>query len=174
MLLFVLTEAALFALLLSAYFYIRFTNEGTWPQDGLEVPELTKPIVMTVVILLAGAATFLAGRSASRGRRPALLLAATLVLGAAFVGLQAWEYVDTLELFTPQENAYASLFFTITGVHGAHVALGILLAGWALFAVGADEPGRSRTILRATALYWLFLPIAWLLIFASLYLSVRL
>jgi heme/copper-type cytochrome/quinol oxidase subunit 3 len=171
MLLFVLTEAALFALLLASYFSIRFRNTGPWPQGGLEEPQLVKPAVMTAVILTAGATAFLAVRA--EGRRRTGLLALTLLLGALFVGLQAWEYVDTLALFSPQANAYASLFFTITGVHGAHVALGLLLLAWALFCAHTAEAEKARRTVHVTSLYWLFLPVAWLFVFVLLYLTVR-
>ena len=133
MLLLVATEAALFALLLASYFDIRFQAEGAWPPDGIAPPNLLRPAAMTLLLMASSIPAYLAETSIRRGdrRRMLLCLAATMLLGAAFLGLQVWEYVDNLALFKPQTDAYGSLFYTVTGLHGCHVVVGLLLLAWA-------------------------------------------
>jgi heme/copper-type cytochrome/quinol oxidase subunit 3 len=172
MLLFVATEVALFSLLLASYFFVRFTASGPWPEGGIAVPSLGRPIAMTAILALAAVAVVVAGRKA--GTRSGLaLLGAALVAGVAFIGLQAWEYADSLDRFRPRDNAYASLFYTITSVHGVHLVLGVLLVAWVAGNVLARGPGRPSTI-AILSIYWVFLAVAWVFVFAALYLSVRL
>ena len=134
MLLFIATEAALFLLLLAAYFYVRVHSHDGWPPAGEEKPKMLRPVIMTGLLMVSSVPAYVAERSARRGqqRRLLLSLAATFVLGAAFLGLQAWEYSDSLTRLSPHDSAYASLFYTVTGVHGAHVAIGLLLLTWTL------------------------------------------
>src|ERR1044072_5417338 len=101
MLLLIATEAALFALLLASYFYVKFQTEGPWPPDGIADPKLGKPIAMTVLLMVSSIPAYLAERNAKRGDRRALVLAlaATLALGAAFLALQIWEYTEKAKLF---------------------------------------------------------------------------
>src|SRR4026209_1779591 len=141
MLLLIATEAALFALLLASYFYTKFQTEGPWPPDGIADPKLAKPIVMTRPPMGSGGRVvrsrtpaYLAEGNGRRGNQRGLVLAlaATLVLGGAFLAMQVWEYTEKVDLFTPRTNAYGSLFYTITGLHGMHVIAGLVLLLWTL------------------------------------------
>ena len=176
MLLLVATESAMFLALLAAYFFVR-VHSPEWPQGGAEAPKLLRPVIMTLLLMASSVPAYLAERSAKRGQqgRLRLSLLATLLLGAAFLGLQAWEYSDSLERMSPHDSAYASLFYTITSVHGAHVALGLLLLLWTLVAAlaGRFSPERNLAV-QNVALYWHFVHAVWLAVFASLYLSVAL
>jgi heme/copper-type cytochrome/quinol oxidase subunit 3 len=177
MLLFIATEAALFLVLLAAYFYVRVRSGGDWPQHGAEKPKLLRPAIMTALLMASSVPAYLAEHSAKRGRQGALRLslAAVLVLGAAFLGLQAWEYSDSLGRMSPHDSAYASLFYTITSVHGAHVAVGLLLLSWTLVMAlaGKFTPERNLAV-QNVSLYWHFVHAVWLGVFGSLYLSVAL
>lgn len=173
MLLLIATEAALFALLLASYFYVRFQTDGAWPPDGIAAPKLLKPAVMTVLLMASSIPAYLAERNARRGDRRGLVasLAATLVLGSAFLALQAWEYSEKLDLFTPHTNAYGSLFYTITGLHGAHVIVGLLLLCWTLvFALRGAFTAERHLAVQNVSLYWHFVHGVWLVVFTSLYL----
>lgn len=177
MLLLIATEAALFAVLLASYFYIRFRDAGPWPPEGMADPSLLVPALMTVLLTASSVPAYLADRSVRRGdvERLQLYLGATLVLGACFLGLQAWEYSDKAGLFRPQTNTYGSLFYTITGLHGMHVVVGLVLLAWVLAWSFAGRYGRDRHLaVEVTSLYWHFVHIAWLAVFLSLYLSPRL
>jgi heme/copper-type cytochrome/quinol oxidase subunit 3 len=176
MLLLIATEATLFALLLVSYFYERFEAVGPWPPDGAD-PKLLVPAVMTGLLMLSSIPAYLADSSIRRGEveRLRLYLASTLLLGAAFLALQAWEYSDELELLRPQTNAYGSLFYTITGLHGAHVIVGLLLLGWVLLWAFRGRYGAHRHLaVEISSLYWHFVHVVWLFVFLSLYLSPRL
>jgi heme/copper-type cytochrome/quinol oxidase subunit 3 len=177
MLLLIATEGTLFALLLVSYFYERFESVGPWPPDGIAEPKLLVPALMTTLLMASSVPAYLADTSIRRGEvdRLRLYLASTLVLGAAFLGLQAWEYSDKLGVFRPQTNTYGSLFYTITGLHGAHVIIGLLLLGWVLVWALRGRYGADRHLaVEISSLYWHFVHIVWLFVFLSVYLSPRL
>lgn len=176
MLLFIATEATLFLVLCAAYFYLRFKSAPAWPPGGIAEPKLTIPLVMTALIVSSGVPAYMAEAGIRAGNRARLewgLLTAAL-LGALFLLVQAHEFVVRAEQFAPETNAYGSLFFTITGLHAAHVASGVLVVLWALVRTwqGAFSPQR-HTGVQAAALYWQFMWLSWLLVLATLYLSPR-
>lgn len=177
MLLFIATEATLFATFILSYFFLRFQSTPRWPPDGIEQPTLLLPSIMTVVLLSSSVPMHLADVGIRRGSRTRLRvgLLASFVLGGAFLGLQVFEYAEKLKEFTPQANAYGSLFFMITGFHGAHVAGGLLLNLWVQIQAGRGffGPDRHGTV-RNVALYWHFVDAVWIAIFSSLYLGAAL
>ncbi len=173
MLLLIATEAALFALLLASYFYVKFQTKGPWPPGGIADPKLAKPIVMTVLLMVSSIPAYLAERNARRGdqRGLVLALAATLVLGSAFLAMQIWEYTEKAKLFTPHTNAYGSLFYTITGLHGMHVIAGLVLLLWTFgFALRGAFTAERHLAVQNVSLYWHFVHGVWLFVFVSLYL----
>jgi heme/copper-type cytochrome/quinol oxidase subunit 3 len=176
MLLLISTEATLFALLLVSYFYERFESVGPWPPEGAD-PKLLVPALMTALLMASSIPAYLADSSIRRGEvdRLRLYLASTLLLGLAFLALQAWEYSDKLDALRPQTDAYGSLFYTITGLHGAHVIVGLLLLGWVLVWASRGRYGAHRHLaVEISSLYWHFVHVVWLFVFLSLYLSPRL
>lgn len=172
MVMFVLTEALLFANLIFAYLYVRARSTSEWPPDGVRPPELALPAVLTVVLVASSVPAQLAGREAHAGRwrRVPVLLLATGASGLVFLGLQAVEYARTSEHLTPRTNAYGSLQYTITGFHGAHVALGVGLLLWAAARCWRRPP--RPAVVESVVLYWHFVDAVWLVILAVLYLSV--
>jgi heme/copper-type cytochrome/quinol oxidase subunit 3 len=175
-LLFIVTEATLFALLLVSYFYLRFEEPGPWPPAGDEPPKLLIPLIMTLLLMASSVPAYLADKSIRRGEvdRLRLYLASTLVLGAAFLGLQAFEYHSELDILRPQSDAYGSLFYTITSLHGAHVVVGLALLGWVLVWAFRNHYGADRHLaVEISSLYWHFVHVVWLFVFLSLYLSPR-
>jgi heme/copper-type cytochrome/quinol oxidase subunit 3 len=177
MLLLITTEATLFALLLVSYFYVRFESVGTWPPAGIAAPKLLVPALMTLLLMASSVPAYLADASIRRGEvdRLRLYLASTLFLGAAFLALQLWEYSDKLDVLRPQDDAYGSLFYTITGLHGAHVIAGLVLLGWVLAWAFRGRYGADRHLaVEISSLYWHFVHVVWLFVFLSLYLTPRL
>jgi heme/copper-type cytochrome/quinol oxidase subunit 3 len=177
MVLFVTTEATIFAALLGSYFYLRFQLGTQWPPPGIEEPELTKPLIMTAFLLPSSLPVMWAERGIRKGQRWRLRLGLTitLVLGLAFLSLQAVEYANNLKKFTFTTNAYGSLFYTVTGFHGFHVAVGLLMVGWLLAASLRGSFGYKRhERVRLTAIYWHFVDVVWAAILVCLYLSPRL
>jgi heme/copper-type cytochrome/quinol oxidase subunit 3 len=172
---FVATEATLFAVLIASYFYLRWRTVGGWPPDALEDPKLIRPSVMTLLLVSSSVPIYLAEAAVRRGDqgRLRLGLAVAFLLGAGFLAVQAWDNVLILDReFRPSTNAYGSMFFTITGLHGAHVAAGLLLLAWTqLMAwLGHYDVHRHQGV-QLTGLYWHFVNAAGVVIFAALYLS---
>ena len=175
MVLFCMNEGALFAYFIASYFYVGLGNRF-WPPMGIDRPALRLPLIMTALLLSSSVVLWLAERGRERGARLRyrLLTGLTLLLGLGFLYLQGREYREKLHHFTPQTHAYTSLFFTITGFHGAHVAFGLLLIAWALLRDlrGRVDPAKPLAI-TVTSLYWHFVDGVWLVILLSLYLSPR-
>jgi heme/copper-type cytochrome/quinol oxidase subunit 3 len=161
----IVTEAMLFA-----YFYLGSMANTPWPPSG---PPALKLVVPNTIILLASSGTMWWGESGIRAGsqvRLRLGLLITLILGAVFLAIQGIEY--SKKDFALQSNAYGSLFFTITGFHGAHVFVGLLfnivvqLRAW----LGHFTAERHLAVTNA-AMYWHFVDAVWLVVFASLYLA---
>ncbi len=113
-------------------------------------------------------------RGRARGRRNEVVgwLAATFVLGAAFVGLEAGEFRHLiLEGNGPQRSAFLSAFFTLVGTHGLHVSCGLL---WMLvLAAQILRKGLTATTnarVMTLSLFWHFLDIVWICVFTFVYL----
>jgi heme/copper-type cytochrome/quinol oxidase subunit 3 len=170
MVLIVVTEAMLFAYLLFAYFYLGSMANTPWPPGG---PPALKLVVPNTIILLVSSGTMWWAESGIRAgsqMRLRLGMLITLLLGAAFLLIQGIEY--SKKDFALQSNAYGSLFFTITGFHGAHVFVGLLfnivvqLRAW----LGHFTAERHLAVTNV-AMYWHFVDAVWLVVFVSLYLT---
>jgi heme/copper-type cytochrome/quinol oxidase subunit 3 len=177
MVMFITTEATLFAALLASYFYLRFQAGGHWPPPGIDKPKLLRPLIMTALLLPSSLPVIWAERGIRKGQRWRLRLGltATLLMGAGFLTLQGFEYADNLKKFTFTTHVYGSLFYTITGFHGFHVTVGLLMVLWLLAASLRGSFGyrhHERVVL--AALYWHFVDLVWAAILFSLYLSVYL
>jgi heme/copper-type cytochrome/quinol oxidase subunit 3 len=126
-----------------------------------------------LAVLLSSSAALFAGERALRRGAPARARAAVwaaIALGAAFLGLQALEYGNRLRELRPTTDAYGSIFYTITGLHGTHVLLGIAMLAF-VAALPALEP-TSRPPYRPlhnASLYWHFVDAVWVVIVAVLY-----
>lgn len=171
MLLFMLTEAALFAYLIASYFYLR-NALPVWPPEGIPMPELRLAAVNTGILLASSVPMHwaLTGIRAGKRRRLQVGLLAGFLLGVTFLGIQAFEYGH--QTFTPSTHAYGSAFFTITGFHGLHVLVGL---GMNLYAQARAARGHfdaeDHTGLENCVLYWHFVDLVWIAVFSSLYLS---
>jgi heme/copper-type cytochrome/quinol oxidase subunit 3 len=169
MVLIITTEAMLFAYLLFAYFYLGSMANTPWPPGG--APELKLALPNTIILLVSSGTMWWAESGIREGSQLRLRLGMllTLLLGIAFLAIQGIEY--SKKDFTLQSNAYGSLFFTITGFHGAHVFVGLLfnvvvqLRAW----LGHFTVDRHLAVTNA-ALYWHFVDVVWLVVFTTLYL----
>jgi heme/copper-type cytochrome/quinol oxidase subunit 3 len=174
----ILTEAALFASLILAYFFLRFRAQPEWPPGGIEEPPLLLPLVMTAILWSSSLPVHLADAGIREGnvRRLRWGLAVGFVLGATFLTLQLGvEYPDTLKEFTPRTNAYGSLFFTLTGFHALHVLVGLLMSLWVQVRAwrGAFDEHRHTSV-QNFSMYWHFVDIVWAFVLFTLYLTPRL
>jgi heme/copper-type cytochrome/quinol oxidase subunit 3 len=154
--------------------YMAYKNEsvvGPFSEEILNIP-LTS--ISTFVLLMSSLAMVLALDGVQRGMRTYAMtsLLAVIVLGAGFLGFQAYEfthfYHEGLKL---QTNLFGSSFFILTGFHGAHVTIGViwLIVLFVELLRGRMPPSRSLT-LEIAGLYWHFVDIVWIIIFTLIYL----
>ena len=174
MVILILTEATLFGGLLSSYFFIRAINH-TWPLGGIKAPDLHRISIFTGVLLGSSIPIFWAEAAIKRGnlRRLRVGLAVSWLMGAAFFVNQVLEYRSLG--FGPRTNAYGSLFYAITGLHGAHVVIGLLISLVVQLKAGLGRLSAERHLTaQVFGLYWHFVDGVWVFVFASLYLSTHL
>jgi cytochrome c oxidase subunit 3 len=156
--------------------------EATWPTNGpagiggdfQTIPAFGLPAINTAILLTSGVTITIAHHALKAGNRGVLkiFLALTFLLGFAFVGLQAWEYIHAYhELnLTLGSGVYGSTFFMLTGFHGLHVTLGaiMLLVIWLRVMKGHFTPTHHFAF-EATAWYWHFVDVVWLGLFIFVY-----
>jgi heme/copper-type cytochrome/quinol oxidase subunit 3 len=174
MVILIATEATLFAMLVFSYFYLRWTSKTGWPPDGMPDPKITRPLVMTAILVASGFTAFMAERAIRRNDLLGLRwgLALTFLGGAAWLGLQAWDYAEKVKEFTPKTNTYGSLVYTLTGAHAAHLIVGVLILGWVLLRAWSGGYGPRRHLgVSLAALYWYFVVIVGVVVFFAVVLS---
>ncbi len=171
MLLFIVSEASLFAVLFFAYFYVTRADAQRFVEQP---PELRSALVMLVLLLISSAVLYwgekhIKRRNYSRGR---VLLLMTILIGVAFLVLQYFEYRERLKTLSPRTNAYGSIFYTITSFHAAHLIFGLMMLAYALILPRLEPSERPpyRPFHNA-ALYWYFVNIIWILVIAILYIA---
>jgi heme/copper-type cytochrome/quinol oxidase subunit 3 len=171
----IVTEALFFSILLTSYFFLRFRTGPQWPPGEITNPKLELVSIMTPILLLSSAPIHWGELGIRKGKvgRLRLGLVLTMVMGATFLVLQGVEYHTVLtEEFTARTNAYGTLFFTITGFHGIHVFIGLLLLGWLQFYAWRGRFTKdSHLPVQVITMYWHFVDAVWVFIFTSLYLS---
>ncbi|MGE0259632.1 MAG: heme-copper oxidase subunit III [Alphaproteobacteria bacterium] len=164
----VLSEASIFAYLYFSYFYFAVQpHTAPWPPSG--PPDFTYTAPQTAVVLLACAALWWAERAASHASGAGLLLGLGLglLLGAGFVALQFLDWYD--KPFSLATDPYSSLYYVITGVHLAHVVLGVIMVAAVLVWSALGYFGQARHVpVTVAALYWYFLAATWLTLFFTL------
>jgi heme/copper-type cytochrome/quinol oxidase subunit 3 len=155
MVLFVATEATLFGTLIGSYYDLRFRTQP-WPPAGVPDPKLVLPLILLGVLVASSIPVQLAsvwGR-ARRVRSAQLALLLALAMQTVYLVFQIHLYVDDLHTFTPQDNAYGSIYFTMVGAHHAHVVVGILLEAWLVLRLFGGMTRYRAVGLQATAFYW--------------------
>jgi cytochrome c oxidase subunit I+III len=171
MLMLITTESIFFALLFSCYFYIR-SSADTWPQGGIEAPELLIPSINTAILLSSSVPLFWADAALKRGDLGKMRAgwALSFVLGAIFLVLQLREYGGLA--FAANTNAYAGLFFVITAFHGVHLFVGMLMSAWTQARAGAGHfTAENHLAVQNASWYWHFVDAVWIFVFAIVYVS---
>ncbi len=170
MAMFIATEATLFVVLFFAYYYLGHA-EPAWP---LKPPEYKLALVMLAILLASSGVLRVGEHAAERGHEGVAKMwtALTVLLGVVFVGIQALEYRNHLRELTPTTDAYGSIFYTITGVHAAHVLLGLAMLVFVLLLPEIGQASRPpHRPLHNASLYWHFVDAVWIVIVALLYLA---
>jgi len=155
MAIFIATEATLFGTLIGSYYELRFRTQP-WPPAGVPDPKVALPLILLGVLVATSIPVQLASLWARAGRVRATQLALLPAIAAqtVYLALQIHLYVDDLHKFTPQDNAYGSIYFTMVGAHHAHVLVGILLETWFVLRLFGGLTRYRAVGVRATAFYW--------------------
>ena len=172
MVLVIITEAMLFVYLLFSYAYLGSMTGAPFPTGG--PPKLNLVAPNTAILLISSGTMYWAERGIRVGNQTRLRIGMliTLVLGIIFLVIQGIEYSH--KQFALQTDAYSGLFFTITGLHGMHVFVGLLMnivvQIWAWRGWFTAE--RHLAVTNA-AMYWHFVDAVWLVVFFTLYITPR-
>jgi cytochrome c oxidase subunit 3/cytochrome o ubiquinol oxidase subunit 3 len=165
------SECLLFGALISAYLLYRGRGVGVKPVNVYDIPYTS---VSSFVLLMSSLTMVLALAALQRGeeRKSRVWLTATALLGMTFIGGQVYEFTTFVhEKLSLTANPASSAFFTLTGFHGTHVSLGIvmLLSLVGLSLLGKIKPENSLLV-ELVGLYWHFVDIVWIVIFTVVYL----
>ena len=171
MLLFIISEVMLFGAFFTAYFFIRVVADSGWfPIDGKELPKVIAG-VNTAVLVSSSFTMHWALEGARRGNRRAMQvgLLTTALLGLSFLAVQINEYVHIG--FAPSDNAQSTIFYGLTGLHGAHVFVGLTLLTMATTRAfrGHFTPKEHRGV-EVPGIYWHFVDVMWIVVYSSVYL----
>jgi cytochrome c oxidase subunit III len=185
---FLLSDTFIFTCFLTAYMSVRISTTVPWPFPsevfaltifGHHIP-LVLIAIMTFILITSSGTMAMAVNYGYRGNRnvTAILMIATALLGASFVGMQAFEWTKLIvdEGIRPWGNPmgaaqFGSSFFMITGFHGLHVSAGVIYLSVVAFKVWrGDYESRGYEIVEIAGLYWHFVDLVWVFIFAFFYL----
>ncbi len=170
--LFLGSECLLFGGLISTYMLYRGRiTQGPRPSQIFDIPFTS---VSSFVLLMSSLTMVLAVTSAQRkdNERTKLWLTITALLGATFVGGQVYEftafYNEGLGFTT---NLFSSSFYTLTGFHGVHVTIGVIMLLSLRGVISANkDTGDRAEVVELIGLYWHFVDIVWIIIFTLVYL----
>ena len=169
MLLFIISEIMVFGGFFTAYFFIRVVEGNPWPAEGTELPKLLAGF-NTLVLLASSVTLHWALEGVKRGNRFALKagMVTTFMLGLTFLFVQVNEYVNIG--FAPYDSAQASVFYGLTGLHGAHVFIGLTLLAMVTVRAfrGHFSPEEHRGV-EVPGIYWHFVDIMWLVVYTTVY-----
>ena len=171
-LLFIVSEAMLFGAFFAAYFFIRaVANDGPWPPEPYELPVAVAG-VNTAILVTSSFTIHWALEGIRHGNRLALKmgLGLTWLLGATFLFIQMNEYVHIG--FSARDQAFGSIFYGLTGLHGAHVFVGLMLLTFANIRAWKGHFGpaaKDHLGVELPGIYWHFVDVMWIIVYVSIY-----
>jgi cytochrome c oxidase subunit 3 len=173
MFLFIASEAMLFGSFFTAYFFVRVVNPGApaeWPPEPHHFPVFVAG-VNTAILVTSSFTMHWALQSIKRGQRAGFLagMVLTFVMGLAFLLTQAIEYLNVG--FNTGDGAFASVFFGLTGLHGAHVFVGLTLLAMVIVRGfrGHFTPEHHHGV-ELPGIYWHFVDVMWIVVYSAVYL----
>jgi heme/copper-type cytochrome/quinol oxidase subunit 3 len=168
---FLSSEVIFFTALIATFLVYKDKSLSGPGQEILNIP-LTG--INTFILIVSSLTMVLALDAATHDQQGQLnlWLLGTIALGATFLGIQGYEYVKLWqEGLTPGVNLFGSAFFTLTGFHGTHVLVGvIMLLGLLLKALTGGFGSKHYLPIELVGLYWHFVDLVWILIFTLVYL----
>jgi cytochrome c oxidase subunit III len=169
MLLFIISEVMVFGAFFTAYFFIRVAQGDPWPAHGTQLPVQVAG-VNTAILVSSSFTIHWAQLSIRKGNRFGLKagILTTFLLGCTFLFVQITEYANIG--FAPQDGAQQTIFYSLTGLHGAHVFIGLCLL---LFVTirsfrGHYSPDQHRGV-EVPGIYWHFVDIMWIIVYSTVY-----
>ena len=172
--LFIASEVMFFAALFGAYFNVKATAP-VWPPEGTDFIEPVGPaLIITIVLVISSFTMQWATMRIRKGDRTGLNrgLAVTLILGVSFFFIVGYEYYNlvTVDDFGINSGVYGTLFYTMTGFHGAHV-LGGVIGMVVVLARGMSGQfsAKHHSAVEAIHYYWHFVDIVWVVLFTVIY-----
>jgi cytochrome c oxidase subunit 3 len=169
MLLFIASEVMVFGSFFTAYFFIRIVNEYPWPPEGDELPVFVAG-VNTAILVTSSFTMHWALQSIKRGSRAGLQagMVLTFALGLVFLLTQAREYSRVG--FAPHDNAFGTIFYGLTGLHGAHVFIGLTLLLMVTIRAfrGHFSPEHHHGV-EIPGIYWHFVDVMWIVVYTTIY-----
>jgi cytochrome c oxidase subunit III len=169
MLLFIISEVMVFGAFFTAYFFIRVVGGAPWPAEGMHLPVAIAG-VNTAILLSSSLTMHWTLESAKSGNRWGLKagILTTFLLGTTFLFVQINEYVHVG--FAPQDSAQGTIFYGLTGLHGAHVFIGLTLLAMVLVRSfrGHFTPEEHRGV-EVPGIYWHFVDGMWVIVYTTIY-----
>ena len=166
------SECLFFGTLIATY--MAYRGRSVTPPSPHQILNIPLTTLSTFDLLMSSLLMVLALAAVQRDdrRQARLWLFGTAFFGLIFLGFQAYEFTSFVhEGLTLQQNLFGSTFFVLTGLHGAHVSIGVL---WLLTLVILDLRGRlgpaDAIKVEIAGLYWHFVDIVWIVIFTLVYL----
>ncbi len=169
MLLFIISEIMVFGAFFTAYFFIRVAQGDPWPAHGTTLPVAVAG-VNTAILMSSSFTLHWAEAAIKKGNRFGLKagILTTFLLGCAFLFIQINEYANIG--FAPQDHAQATIFYSLTGLHGAHVLIGLVLLSIVTIRAfrGHYSPEQHRGV-EVPGIYWHFVDIMWIVVYTTVY-----
>jgi cytochrome c oxidase subunit III len=169
MLLFIISEVMIFGAFFTAYFFIRVAQGDPWPAPGTHLP-VEVAGVNTAILVSSSFTLHWAQTSIKNGNRFGLKagMLTTFLLGCTFLFIQINEYANIG--FAPQDGAQQTIFFSLTGLHGCHVFIGLCLLLFVTIRAfrGHYSPEEHRGV-EVPGIYWHFVDVMWLVVYSTVY-----
>jgi cytochrome c oxidase subunit 3 len=170
MLLFIASEIMLFGSFFTIYFFVRVVADPpVWPPEGFHLPVFVAG-VNTVILLTSSFTMHWSLQAIKRGNRAGLKagLVLTLALGLVFLLTQAREYSRIG--FSPSDGAFGSVFYGLTGLHGAHVFVGLTILTFATIrAFRGHFTAEDHRGVEISGIYWHFVDVMWIVVYTTVY-----
>jgi cytochrome c oxidase subunit 3 len=169
MLLFIASEIMLFGAFFTAYFFVRVVNDIDWPQEPFHLPKFVAG-VNTAILVTSSFTVHWALQSIKRDNRAGLRagLFLTLALGLVFLLTQVREYSRVG--FSPADGAFGTIFYGLTGLHGAHVFVGLTLLTVATTrAFRGHFSAAHHHGVEIPGIYWHFVDVMWIVVYVTIY-----
>jgi len=169
MFLFIASEIMVFGAFFTAYFFVRVVGGAEWPAPPFQLPVFVAG-VNTAILVTSSFTVHWALQSIKRDNRAGLQagLVLTLALGTVFLLTQAREYSRIG--FAPHDGAFGTIFFGLTGLHGAHVFIGLtLLTVATVRAFRGHYTAAHHHGVEIPGIYWHFVDVMWIVVYTTIY-----